>query len=55
MEKETWVKCQKCGTVLNTNTNYSYVECACGAIAVDGGKEYCRIIGEKENWKFVEV
>ena len=55
MEKEIWVRCLKCGSMINTDTDYQYIECACGKIAVDGGKEYYRIIGEKENYEIVEV
>lgn len=55
MEKEVWVQCLKCDSMINMDTNYQYIECVCGKIAVDGGKEYCRIIGEKEDYEFVEV
>ena len=55
MKKETFVKCLVCGTVINVDTGYHYIECKCGAVAVDSGKDYCRVIGEQENWKFVEI
>lgn len=50
---KTYIECQKCGSRINVDTGYDYIPCACGAIAVDGGPDYCRIIGHKENYKLV--
>ena len=48
--KTSWVKCNKCGSYVSMDTDYRQIECACGAIAVDGGELYTRIIGNKEDW-----
>lgn len=53
MEKTSWVRCNKCGSYISMDTGYEYIECACGAIAVDGGEHYTRIIGQSENWSIV--
>lgn len=49
------IKCLKCGSYISVNTGYDYIPCACGAIAVDGGSEYVRVVGEKDNWEFIPV
>jgi hypothetical protein len=51
--KTSWVKCNKCGSYISMDTDYQYIECACGTIAVDGGELYTRIIGNEENWSIV--
>lgn len=43
-----------CGTHIKTNTGYKLTYCECGAVAVDGGDTYVRILGYKENWDYVE-
>lgn len=50
-----YIRCKKCGSCININTNNQYIECACGAIAVDGNEDYTRVIGEYEDYEFVEV
>lgn len=52
---ENAVKCKVCGSYIRMNTGYTYIPCACGAIAVDGGQEYCRIIGDSDNWEIVTI
>ncbi len=52
-KRETWIRCKKCNTLISVNTNYIFTECTCGAVAVDGGKEYCRVIGEIEDWELL--
>ena len=52
---ENAVKCKVCGSYIRMNTGYNYISCACGAIAVDGGLEYCRIIGVSDNWEIVTI
>lgn len=49
------VKCKVCGSYIRINTEYDYIPCACGAIAVDGGPEYVRIIGDPNNWEIVTI
>lgn len=35
-------KCAKCGDIIESKTVHDFVTCSCGAISVDGGKEYCK-------------
>lgn len=36
------IKCDECGSVVESKTRHDYVSCACGAISVDGGHDYLR-------------
>lgn len=38
-------KCLKCGDVIESTHRHDFVQCKCGAIAVDGGREYLRRVG----------
>jgi len=40
--KTNKARCRKCGSLIESKTRYDFVECKCGAIFVDGGKEYLR-------------
>lgn len=48
------VKCLCCGDVLDLDTHYRLMWCSCGSVGVDGGKDYYRILGFKENYNVVE-
>ncbi len=39
-------KCKKCGDEIRSCNKHDYVQCKCGAIAVDGGSFYVRRVGE---------
>ena len=46
-------KCKICGDIIESKHVHDYVKCKCGAIAVDGGKEYLRRMwkeGEPEDY-----
>ena len=56
------VQCKNCLSIIPCNTGYRFIECSCwdgpaGAenpgIAVDGGPDYCRYIGNYENFTFL--
>ena len=36
------IKCKQCGDVIESTHVHDYKRCSCGAVAVDGGKEYMR-------------
>jgi hypothetical protein len=38
-------KCKTCGDVIESKHVHDYVNCKCGAIAVDGGKDYLKRAG----------
>lgn len=43
------IRCKKCGDVIESRSVHEFRCCSCGAIAVDGGKEYLRRIGNPED------
>lgn len=47
--KRNAARCRKCGDVIESTFRWDFVRCKCGAIAVDGGKEYLRRVGEVED------
>lgn len=36
------IKCNHCGEVIESKSRHDFVTCKCGAVSVDGGKEYLR-------------
>ena len=40
------VQCHKCADTIESTHRHDFVSCSCGNIAVDGGKEYLRRVGE---------
>jgi hypothetical protein len=45
------IKCLKCGDIIESYSVHDFKFCSCGACGVDGGKEYLRRVGYKENWE----
>ena len=43
-------QCAKCGDVVESKHRHDFVSCSCGAIFVDGGKEYLRGGGNLEDF-----
>ena len=43
------IKCRICNDVITSNSRHDFKFCKCGAIAVDGGKDYFRRYGNIEN------
>lgn len=39
-------RCRKCGDVIESKYRHDWKECKCGAIFVDGGKDYVRRGGD---------
>lgn len=36
------IKCKKCGEIIESTSRHDFKFCKCGAVAVDGGKDYLR-------------
>ena len=45
------IKCNKCGEILESISVHDFKFCKCGSVAVDGGHEYLRRCGKRENWE----
>ena len=41
--------CLSCGDKIVSKHRHDFVNCTCGAVAVDGGQEYLRRVGDFEN------
>ena len=48
------LKCKKCNAIIQGDKKGTYIECKCGAVAVDETEYYIRIIGEPENYEEVK-
>ena len=42
-------RCKKCGETIESRHVHDFVTCKCGAISVDGGKEYLRRCGDMKD------
>lgn len=45
------IKCRKCGDIIESIDVHDFKWCSCGAVAVDGGREYLRRVGNKEDFE----
>lgn len=45
------IRCLKCGDEIESNSEYDFKFCSCGACAVDGGHLYLRRCGNREDWE----
>lgn len=43
------LKCKKCGDIITSDERHDMNWCKCGAIAIDGGDDYCKITGNPED------
>jgi hypothetical protein len=41
-------RCLKCKTLIESKFRWDFQQCKCGAIAVDGGRDYIRRVGNME-------
>lgn len=39
-------ECKDCGDIIESKYRHDFVTCSCGAISVDGGKDYLRRVGD---------
>ena len=42
-------QCRKCGDIIESTHRHDFKWCKCKAIAVDGGKDYLRRLGNRED------
>lgn len=45
------IRCKKCGNVIESTYAHDFKFCSCGAVAVDGGKDYLRRCGNQEDFQ----
>lgn len=49
------IKCKKCGDIIESKSTNDYKKCSCGAVAVDGGKDYLKGWVMKKLWRVVWI
>ena len=49
------IKCKKCGDIIESKSTNDYKRCSCGAVAVDGGKDYLKRIGTEEQYEELSI
>ena len=43
------IQCKLCGDIIESTYRHEYIQCKCGACAVDGGHDYlCRSFKDKD-------
>ena len=45
------IRCKKCGEIIESFSVHDFKWCSCGSVAVDGGKDYLRRCGNREDYE----
>lgn len=48
------LKCKLCGDIIESNRRHDLVWCTCKSCYVDGGTDYFRFGGNKENFEVIK-
>ncbi len=49
------IRCKKCGDIIESKNVHDMKWCTCGAVAVDGGHEYLRRLGNIDDMEELSV
>ena len=49
------IKCKKCGDVIESKSTNDLKRCSCGAVAVYGGKEYLKRLGNEKDYEELSI
>lgn len=49
----TRIRCKKCGDIIQSTYRHDFVMCSCQSCFIDGGDDYTRIGGFKDDWEYV--
>lgn len=49
------IKCLKCGDIIESLSRHDFKFCKCGAVAVDGGHDYLRRVGNPLDYEDLSV
>lgn len=49
------IKCKKCGDIIESKSANDYKKSSCGAVAVDGGKDYLKRIVQEEDYEELSI
>lgn len=45
------LECKRCGQLIASLHRHDFRTCKCGAVSLDGGRDYMRIVGNREDWE----
>lgn len=45
------IKCKKCEDIIESKNTNDYKRCSCGAVAIDGGKDFLKRIGNEKDYE----
>ena len=45
------IRCKKCGDILESKYRHDFKMCSCKSCYIDGGNDYCRVGGNKEDYE----
>ena len=45
------IRCRKCGDIIESKSVHDFRSCKCRSVAVDGGHNYLRRVGNLEDWE----
>ena len=48
-DKRNRARCKKCKDIIESKHRHDFVTCTCGAVSVDGGKDYFKRVGNPED------
>lgn len=48
---ENKIRCKKCGDIIESKTRHDFKWCSCKSVAVDGGKDYLRRLGNFDDFE----
>jgi len=53
--KVSGIECLKCHDKIWSRYTHDFRYCKCETVAVDGGRQYLRIIGDARDYKMIEI
>ena len=49
--KRNRIRCKLCGDIIESKSRHDFEWCSCESVAVDGGTDYTRFIGDPKNYE----
>ena len=49
------IRCKKCGDILESKYRHDFKMCSCKSCYIDGGNDYCRVGGNKEDYEMYSM
>lgn len=49
------IKCKKCGDIIESFHGHDFKFCLCRAVAVDGGHDFLRRLGDKDDFEEMSI